>query len=76
MEQQHNVQENGLAVAVRRVGFVAGGYALRRVRIVQPFYADTKAGADIHIDAILARGNYASMINYGGQFVVKELVMA
>jgi hypothetical protein len=55
---------------------VASGYALRRIRIVQPFYADTRTDADVHVEAILARGNFAGMTNVGGKYVVKEMVMA
>lgn len=61
---------------VRRAVSVASGYALHRIRIVQPFYADTRAGADLHVDTILARGNFAAMTNVAGKYVVKELVMA
>jgi hypothetical protein len=76
MGNKSNVQKSGLGMGGSRVVSVASGYALHRVRLVQPFTATTRAAADLHVDTILARGNYAAMTNVGNQFVVKELVMA
>ena len=76
MGQQTNVQKSGLVVGSRGVGFVAGGYALHRIRVVNIFRTVWYDEATEFVDAILARGHFASMTNVSGEFVVKESVLA
>lgn len=65
-----------LVTGGRSVGIVASGYALARIKRMGTYTASSRELALVHVEAILARGNYAAMINVGGQFVVKELVLA
>lgn len=76
MELQSNVQKNAVGVSSRRIGFVTAGYALHRIRIANVYKTFWYEEATEFVDAILARGNFASMVNAGGQFFVKELVLA
>lgn len=60
----------------RRVGAVASGYSVARIKRIQSFTAKTRNAAIVHVDAILERGNYARMKNIAGEFVVSEVVVS
>lgn len=60
----------------RRVGAVAGGYSVARIKRLGSFSADSRTGAMIHVDAILERGHLAALKNIANQFVVTESVLA
>lgn len=74
--ESNNEQVQRSAVNGRRVGALAGGYTMARVKRLQSYTAATRAAAIVHVDAILERGNYARMKNVAGSFVVSEVVLA
>jgi hypothetical protein len=55
---------------------LASGYAMARIRVIQNFIVPSRAIALHQVDQILARGSFASMVNVGSGFAVKEMVLA
>lgn len=59
----------------RRVGSVAGGYSVGRIKKLGAFTAASHERAMIYVDAILGRGHFAALRNVANSYVVTESVL-
>lgn len=60
---------------LNRKAIPRASYELHKIKLIRLFPEATREAGVARVDAILDRGNFASMKNIAGKFFVKELVM-